>query len=59
MSQEPTMVTHDPSWQFRIGKVDKLSFKDVQIVNIMYKCDGKYTFRQSTARLICILLCCA
>ena len=44
MSNEPTIITNDPSWQFLIGTVKKLSFKDAQIVNIIYKCSGKFVY---------------
>jgi len=38
---EPSMVTTDPSWQFRIGNADTLSFGDIKTVNLMYKCAEK------------------
>ena len=43
-TNEPVMITHDPSWQFRIGKAKMLSFKDIKIVNLMYNCSGEWSY---------------
>jgi len=43
---EPTMITRDPSWQFRIGAAKDLSFGDIKTVNLMYKCAEKNNCRK-------------
>ena len=35
------MKTKNPNYQRHIGKANRLSFRDVKQVNIMYSCNGK------------------
>ena len=39
--EKPTIVTTDPSYQERIGTATRLSKKDIQLVNALYRCSGK------------------
>jgi len=48
MDGEPTMITRDPSWQFRIGSAKELSFGDIKTVNLMYKCAEKNKCRKQS-----------
>ena len=55
MSNEPTIITHDPWWQFVIGTVKKLSFSDAEVVNLIYKCSGKVVWEPKETKRYIIL----
>ena len=39
-----TIVTQDPSMQEVIGEAKGLSFNDIKLANLIYKCESNYYF---------------
>ena len=40
------MKTKNPNYQKDIGQAERLSFRDIKQVNIMYTCNGKNIYMQ-------------
>ena len=51
-NEKDTLTTLDPKYQDRIGKSEGLSFRDVKLANLMYKCNSKFKQQHSKGTTI-------